>query len=109
AICIAHLLARQFVEVDDMLMIFAGLLPALAAALGGICSQGEFHRVARRSAAMALHLEELRLEMASVPTRAGELNSVHLSRYARKVAQLMINEMLDWRVVFQDRPLGLPA
>jgi hypothetical protein len=58
---------------------------------------------------MASRLEDLRLEMASVPTRPGELNSVRLSHYARKVAQLMINEMLDWRVVFQDRPLGLPA
>jgi hypothetical protein len=109
AICIVHLVMRHFTDLDDALMIFAGLLPALAAALGGICSQGEFHRVARRSAAMASRLEDLRLEMASVPTRPGELNSVRLSHYARKVAQLMINEMLDWRVVFQDRPLGLPA
>ncbi|HEX3657510.1 MAG TPA: hypothetical protein VHV55_17095 [Pirellulales bacterium] len=79
------------------------------AALAGIRSQGEFHRVARRSEAMAARLDELRLEMASVPTRADEPNSVRLNHCARRVAQLMINEMLDWRVVFQDRPLGLPA
>jgi hypothetical protein len=47
--------------------------------------------------------------MASVPTRPGELNSVRLNQNARQVAQLMVNETLDWRVVFQDRPLDLPA
>ena len=34
---------------------------------------------------------------------------MHLRHDAEQVTNLLINEMLDWRVVFQDRPLALPA
>jgi hypothetical protein len=54
-------------------------------------------------------LAELQLDLASVPIQSGELSSVRLRECAGKVADLMINEMLDWRVVFQERPLGLPG
>jgi len=33
---------------------------------------------------------------------------VKLRSHANRVTDLMTNEMLDWRVVFQNRPLALP-
>ena len=91
-----------------VLTLLAASLPAFGAAFAGIRSQGEFHRVAQRSAAMHDRLAQLQLDLASVAPRPNELASVRLNECARKVTALMANEMLDWRIVFQDRPLGFP-
>jgi hypothetical protein len=92
-----------------LLTLLAAALPAFGAAFAAIRSQGEFQRVSRRSGAMHERLTELSLDMATVSTAGGKLNSVHLRKDAEQVTNLLINEMLDWRIVFQDRPLALPA
>jgi len=113
--CVAHIAVDHFgniawpPQLEDWLILSAAVLPALGAAAAAIRSQGEFHRVSQRSAAMEDRLAKLQLDLASVPIQSGELNSVRLRECAGKVADLMINEMLDWRVVFQERPLGLPG
>jgi hypothetical protein len=109
--CGLHLLCHwsDHQEASIWLTAVAASLPAIGGALAAIRAQGEFRRVARRSAAMHRRLGELQLALASAPTRVGELNSVELRKLAEKVVNLMISETLDWRVVFQDRPLGLPA
>jgi hypothetical protein len=91
------------------LTLFAAFLPALGAALAAIRSQAELHRVAQRSSAMHERLADMHLALASTPCRPDELNSVRLREIAQRISTLMIDEMLDWRVVFQDRPLVLPA
>jgi hypothetical protein len=43
-------------------------------------------------------------EQASTPP-----NSTSLLRMSHQVSQMMVAEVLDWRVVFLDRPLVMPA
>lgn len=116
-----------------------GFFPALGAALAAINNQGEFRRVGRRSQAMEqqLHphvdpkLKEIpealqRLIETSFLARIDRLRdrvgaaqpalaagtpqlSVQAAGLAGEVARLLVNEVLDWRVVFLDRPLNPPA
>jgi hypothetical protein len=99
----------------SLLTFVCGVFPALGAAMAGISNQAEFRRIARRSKAMAKQLESLsgRIEYlcAQIETRSG--SGKQLSNQAvllaGDVARLLINEVLDWRVVFLDRPLDPPA
>lgn len=115
--CLVHFLVavlpQQFGEAASALgrwMIFcAAFLPALGAAMAGIRSQGEFQRVVQRSRAMQDEFAQLRQGIANLPTRPNELNSQMLQQAIEHTTSLMYNEVLDWRIVFQDRPLVLPA
>lgn len=94
---------------DRWLIFGAAFLPALGAAMAAIRSQGEFRRVVQRSRAMQEELAQLRQAVASVPMKADELNSQVLQLAVEQTTRLMYNEVLDWRIVFQDRPLVWPA
>ncbi|HEU4390007.1 MAG TPA: hypothetical protein VFV34_19555, partial [Blastocatellia bacterium] len=115
--CVVHffvaLLSQRFAETaekwDHWLIFFAAFLPALGGAMAAIRSQGEFQRVVQRSRAMREELDQLRQMIANVPTRANELNSQLLQQAVEQATRLMFNEVLDWRIVFQDRPLVWPA
>lgn len=93
-----------------LLTFFCGVFPAMGAALAGINNQGEFRRLARRSRSMharlSQHLLELQVSQSRMTTGAtiGQL-SADISHTAANAARAMINEILDWRVIFQDRPL----
>lgn len=91
------------------LTLLNAFLPAMGSALTAIRNQGEFQRVAQRSRAMHEKLTQLKVALANVPDRERELHSLDLRRIATETAQLMVNEELDWRIVFQDRPPSLPA
>jgi hypothetical protein len=93
---------------EPLILTNAGL-PAFGAAAAAIHNQGEFQRVARRSRAMFENLSRLGESLANIPTRPYELSSVRLRESAVQIARLMVNEQLDWRIVFQDRPPVLPA
>jgi hypothetical protein len=93
----------------QLLTFFCGFLPALGAALVGINNQGEFRRVAKRSEAMNDHLAlllgkstELKSGMETAP--ADKLYK-RVKGLAEEVASVLVQEVLDWRVVFLDRPL----
>jgi hypothetical protein len=103
--CIVHF----FDETRHWLSFIAAFLPALGAAMAAIRSQGEFQRVIQRSRAMSDELGQLAQAVASVPARPNELNSQLLQQLVEQTTRLMYNEVLDWRIVFQDRPLVLPA
>jgi hypothetical protein len=94
---------------DRWLMFGAAFLPALGAVMAAIRSQGEFHRVVERSRAMQEELAQLSQAVANVPVRPSELNSQLLQQAVEQTTRLMYNEVLDWRIVFQDRPLVWPA
>jgi hypothetical protein len=89
--------------------MLCAFLPALGAAFAAIRSHSEVQRLTQRSKAMEETLEQLKIDLASVPVTGNSLNSVQLRNKTDRVSNLMTNEMLDWRVVFQDRPLGLPV
>jgi len=102
--CALHLfhIAKPFA---GWLTLAAAFLPALGAALAAIRTQAEAQRLSRRSHGMMQSLEQLGLEFASIPTNEGEGNSQRLRARADKITDLMIKEMLDWRVVLLDQPL----
>ncbi len=87
--------------------IACAVLPALGGALTAIKNQGEFARIAKRSKAMEERFESIRVELIQGPS--GLLRSSRLIEMATRVARLMVDEMLDWRVLFQDRPLVPPG
>jgi hypothetical protein len=95
----------------NLLMFWCGVCPALGAALVGINNQGEFKRIARRSAAMrdrlGRHLEaagSMRSFLAASDSGSRQL-SAGVAELSNLVAKDMVNEVLDWRIIFEDRPL----
>ncbi|MDO8951719.1 MAG: DUF4231 domain-containing protein, partial [Draconibacterium sp.] len=116
--CIFHL-AHLWVEHDpqfswipenagNWMTVLCAFLPALGAAFAAIRSYSEAQRLAQRSKAMDDTLTQFQVEFAVLPVAGESLNSVKLRSHANRVTDLMTNEMLDWRVVFQNRPLALP-
>ena len=104
------------VWLPNLLTFCCGFFPAMGAALAGIINQGEFLRIAKRSEAMKIQLESLKSQTNCLKEQI--FSSVDLSDYqfsskavqlAGDVAHLMVYEVLDWRVVFLDRPLIPPA
>jgi len=107
-VCIlAHLLPFLH-ALGPVLILCCAAFPALGAALHGIKNQGEFARVARRSEAMEAQLEALLAACAHYEAEPS-LRSADLIRLAQDAADLMLDEVLDWRVIFLDRPPVLPA
>jgi hypothetical protein len=99
------------------LIFVCGFLPALGAALAGIGNQAEFRRVAKRSTAMREHFNELANRTralqdalkATPPRPLSRQASTEITELAWRATEHMINEVLDWRVMFIDRPLDPPA
>jgi len=84
------------------------LLPAFGAAIYGIRVQGEFGRVARRARRME---EQLSLISASLESEAakGTLTLARVSFLTEMAAHAMVSDVTDWRFVFREKPLTLPA
>lgn len=83
--------------------------PALGAALAAIRSQGEFDRLTKRSRAMTSQLKRVSDQLDRLILQDGDLSSLRLSEIAVNGGQLMVDEVLDWRIVFQERPLDWPS
>jgi hypothetical protein len=99
-----------------LLTFLCGFAPAIGAALSGIVNQGEFRRIARRSEAMQAQLkmsltttETLLDELNAAPSQSQKQFSRTVAVVAGHAAGLLVNEVLDWRVVFLDRPLSPPV
>src|ERR1700693_1679053 len=87
----------------------ATVFPAVGAALAGIRSQGEFERVKKRSEAMRHSLEQILEKKLKDPSNVDTpISSTALSATVADSGQLMVDELLDWRIVFKDRPLPEP-
>ena len=94
-----------------LLTFFCGFFPVLGASLAGITNQGEFRRLAQQSRSMSdrlqVELEELKGLSDSLAQTAHkpEQWSADIANAATVSARIMVNEVLGWRVIFQDRPL----
>ena len=97
----------------NWLMFCAAGLPAVGAALTGISHQGEFVRAGKRSRAMRDHFVEIEREIEILLERAQQGGAPatleEAALLAKKVAQLMVGEVLDWRVIFLDQTPRLPT
>jgi hypothetical protein len=96
-------------HLSGWLTVASAALPALGAALATIRSQAETQRLKQRSRAMSETFASLHLAMSSIRIADESLSSVALRETFDSATDLMIRELLDWRVVFQDRPLVLPV
>jgi len=93
------------IHLRGMLMLEV-LLPAIGAAFAAIRSQGEMERLALRSQSLATQLGYLGRELDSLQDAP---SSAALGQIAESGADAMIADVLDWRMVFQSRPLELPG
>lgn len=95
-------------KLDRWLVLASAFLPALAAALAGISNQGEFSRIAKRSEAMAESFMQFATQIATLRSGAAQsrdsLKLWQVIPLASKIAEVMVDEVADWRVVFIDRP-----
>lgn len=120
--CLIHLLPVVLPVIHlstffgNVLTFLCGFLPALGAAMAGINHQGEFGRMAKSSSAMCEQFSQLadetNLLLADLSKgRSGGSESIfiRITTLSRNIANLMINEVTDWKVVYQDRPPVLPA
>lgn len=120
--CVLHLLLPRALGHDALpealpalLTFFCGFLPALGAAIGGIINQGEFRRVEKRSESMREQLlvvrsqiERLRQQVLESADPPREQFSVRAAALTADASRLLLNDVLDWRVIFLDRPFDRP-
>ncbi len=98
----------RWVEANrEWLVLASALLPALGAALTSINNHGEFIRIAKRSRAMAdgfaRFADDIRRLRRALD--AGErVTLAQVTPLASKIAETMVDEVIDWRVVVLDRP-----
>tara|TARA_R110002126_G_scaffold12416_8_gene53988 strand:+ start:143 stop:1987 length:1845 start_codon:yes stop_codon:yes gene_type:complete len=115
---VLHLLGTPLglsIATGHALTAICGIFPALGAALAGIAHQGEFRRVMKRSRAMEQVLGDLEARVRALredgqgPATSGIQRSRRAAALAMSCSQVMLQEVLDWRVVFLDQPLRPPA
>jgi len=83
--------------------------PSFGAALAAIRSQGEFDRLMKSSRAMSSQLESFSGRLTGVSLDNEDLSSVRLSELAVEGTQLMVKDVLSWRLVVEEKPLDLPS
>lgn len=106
---IASLVSAWVTESRALVEIFlTSLMPAFGAALYGIRVQGEFARIAHRARHMKEQLSEISASLEADATR-GTLTLSRVSFLTEKAAQAMALDVTDWRFVFREKPLTLPA
>jgi len=82
----------------------AGVFPALGAAIFGIRVHGDFTNVAERSHRTAASLRQIHAALTG-----GDLRWESLKGQTDRAAMLMLADLADWRIIFERRPLTLPA
>jgi hypothetical protein len=87
---------------------FTALLPAFGAAIYGIRVQGEFGRVARRARRMEEQLTQISASLEA-DAKSGALTLARVSFLTEMAARAMALDVTDWRFVFREKPLTLPA
>jgi hypothetical protein len=104
-VCIAHLFDRRG-EYHRVFVQLSAVLPAFAAALHGIGSQGDFHKVGERSAVVNQRLSAIWAQLKNAPDN---LSTETLGDFAEKAGDLMGTELTDWRASLQEKQLVYPT
>jgi hypothetical protein len=100
---------------EGLLTFFCGFFPALGGALAAINNQGEFRRTAKRSHAMheVINRKITRIDALCLKIANSEDNPTSFLREAQELAgdaaNVLVREVLDWRVLFLDRPPEMGA
>ncbi|MGA2952870.1 MAG: hypothetical protein ABSD80_11625, partial [Caulobacteraceae bacterium] len=91
-------------RVSDWLILFSAFLPSLGAALASINNQGEFARLQRRANAMVQSLTALRGQIVDLAVRPEGPSLARVSELSAQLAEMMIDENTEWRIVVLDLP-----
>ena len=91
-------------RVSDWLILFSAFLPSLGAALASINNQGEFARLQRRANAMVQSLTALRGQIVDLAARPEGPSLARVSELSAQLAEMMIDENTEWRIVVLDLP-----
>lgn len=83
-----------------LLTILVAVLPAFLAAFHGLSKQGEFERLTERSEAMADHLGHIGKRFANMTYDEHHACAVTMGRRAVDISRMMLEEMLEWRVIY---------
>ena len=111
--CVAYLGVATFIGKPGNIGPFGGtelvtvataLFPALAAALYGIRMQGDFAATSERSAVIARQLAQLRSAIERDP-----LSYERLVDRSRRLGEIMLAEINQWRLHYETRPMSLPG
>jgi hypothetical protein len=89
------------------LVLLSAFLPALGAALAGIDHHGEFAQLSRRYDSMAQVFELFAKRLGALQARLQRADRVRLAEVtylASSMAEAMVGEVTDWRVVVLDPP-----
>ncbi len=89
---------------DHWLVLVSATAPALGAALAGINNQGEFQRLSKRSTAMADGLSRIHRDIVRLRAAEQGLRLSGVLELSELMGELMIQEVMDWRIMFADRP-----
>jgi len=87
--------------------VLVAALPAFLAALHGITVQGEFERLAERSAATAGYLEDLIKRLNSIQPTSHSRYADAVGDHAVEAAQVMLEEVTDWQVLYRAHAVEL--
>jgi len=116
AACVCHIIGYHVFHIPGGGLAFiCAVFPAIAGALAAINNHGEFRRVEKRSAAMKASIEMLiqRIDNICIQMEKPDAETISFFQDARNVssdaADLLVREVLDWRVLFQDRPQEMGA
>ncbi len=86
---------QQFLALDNSLMLFGTILPAVGAALSGIAAHREYARLQKRSRNMAAVLKDL-------DERYSEVKNTHeFETLLRETEKLMLRENQDWLMLMK--------
>jgi hypothetical protein len=97
------------IKIEIIVGLAATAAPAFGAALAGIRTQAEFERVKKRSRATLQTLQRICKELASGDRSGEKISYSALNLIVAEAGQLMVDELLDWRIVSKDRPLPEPG
>jgi hypothetical protein len=91
-------------DITALVTVLTAVLPALGAALYGIRMQGDFAGIAERAGIMVRRLERLQRAISADP-----LEFARLSSRLRRLSDIMLTDVANWRTTYQARPLTLPG
>ncbi len=93
--------------INRWLTLLSAVTPAFGAALASINNLGEFSRLAKRSRAMADGFIRFRNQITAMRAKAAgppPLPIAEVTHLAGRMAEAMVEENVDWRVVVLDLP-----
>jgi hypothetical protein len=98
------LLPERMHQAKTILIFLTVAFPAFGAAFNAIRAQSDFSTLARRSRQTRDRLVGLRQALAGEP-----LTFARLADRVETASDLMMDDLVEWQIVFRTRPLSLPA